>query len=715
MKKILLICILSVTKIIYSQSTRLVLVEEFTQASCYPCALQNPAFDSLMEQNTSKAVLLKYQTSFPGADVMNAQNPTDVATRCSHYLVGYVPHAFIDGNGSNGQPSAVTQSTINSAYAIPSPFTIQVSHFLNSAQDSIFITVQATATQNINMTTARLRVALIEKEIDFTNATYNPGSNGEKIFKHVMRKMYPNASGTVISNSWLNGQKKVISFSEKIPAYIYQKSQLAVVAWIQDDQTDNVKQAGYSDTATTFPSIAPVAEFSPDIISSCDGIIHFKDESAVFPNAWLWDFGDGKTSTLKNPTHKYTASGTYTVKLTATNNNGSNSITKSSIITINLSNSTPTGNNGTRCGPGIVNLSASANNGGNLIWYDQNGTQVATGNTYSPNINNTTNYFVQEFIPNSSTYVGPVDSAMGKGIFFPANSTAVRGLYFDVLKHCTLKSVKVYANSSASRTIDLFDYKGNKINSYTSNIPAGMSRVNVNFALTGGTKYFIRFANGTAMDIYCNYNNTVWPYSNNIIKITGTDNSSTLYYYYFYDFETIEDPCATIPITVIGTTTSVIPVISANGNILTANSGMSAYQWYLNGTAIPGATSLTYTATQTGSYTVEITDANGCKAISNPHIITGNDEIKFNIGNIQLLPNPFYSKALLKINVFENGETKISIHNLLGEHVKNIFVGELTSGENYFEISNDNLTPGIYIIKLEKNNRSIYHKIIYSK
>ncbi len=37
------------------------------------------------------------------------------------------------------------------------------------------------------------------------------------------------------------------------------------------------------------------------------------------PTAWLWDFGDGKTSTEQNPTHQYLHSGTYTVTLTVSN------------------------------------------------------------------------------------------------------------------------------------------------------------------------------------------------------------------------------------------------------------------------------------------------------------------------------------------------------------------------------------------------------------
>lgn len=38
---------------------------------------------------------------------------------------------------------------------------------------------------------------------------------------------------------------------------------------------------------------------------------------------WLWDFGDGETSTEKNPVHVYENGGVYTIKLTASNSVGS--------------------------------------------------------------------------------------------------------------------------------------------------------------------------------------------------------------------------------------------------------------------------------------------------------------------------------------------------------------------------------------------------------
>jgi len=50
----------------------------------------------------------------------------------------------------------------------------------------------------------------------------------------------------------------------------------------------------------------------------------FTDQSAGIISGWLWDFGDGNTSTQQNPNHTYGTSGVYTVCLTTTNNCGSN-------------------------------------------------------------------------------------------------------------------------------------------------------------------------------------------------------------------------------------------------------------------------------------------------------------------------------------------------------------------------------------------------------
>ncbi len=66
-----------------------------------------------------------------------------------------------------------------------------------------------------------------------------------------------------------------------------------------------------------------------------------------------------------------------------------------------------------------------------------------------------------------------------------------------------------------------------------------------------------------------------------------------------------------------------VPVITSVNNVMTATPPSTSYQWSRNGTPIPGATSQTYTDLTGGSYTVTITDANGCSNTSQPFSNSG--------------------------------------------------------------------------------------------
>ncbi|HET7818436.1 MAG TPA: T9SS type A sorting domain-containing protein [Bacteroidia bacterium] len=237
---------------LWAQSQRLVLVEEYTQASCGPCASANPTLNALLDANIAKATSIKYQVSWPGSDPMYNQNKTDVNTRVSYYGVASVgvPYAVMDGvtvtgGGYTGAPGGLNQTKIDAANAISSPFDMQLTYWFNAANDSIFINCQVKATQAVTLTTPKLQVAMIEKLITFTSA---PGSNGEKKFEHVMRKMYPDAAGTTIPTSWTNGQTQSFSYKAAIPTYIYKKTEIATVAWIQDNSNKKVQQAAFSPT-----------------------------------------------------------------------------------------------------------------------------------------------------------------------------------------------------------------------------------------------------------------------------------------------------------------------------------------------------------------------------------------------------------------------------------------------------------------------------------
>jgi PKD repeat protein len=64
----------------------------------------------------------------------------------------------------------------------------------------------------------------------------------------------------------------------------------------------------------------PTASFTASAASGQAPLpVQFTDTSSGAPTSWAWDFGDGGTATEQNPAHTYTAAGTYTVRLSATN------------------------------------------------------------------------------------------------------------------------------------------------------------------------------------------------------------------------------------------------------------------------------------------------------------------------------------------------------------------------------------------------------------
>ena len=103
--------------------------------------------------------------------------------------------------------------------------------------------------------------------------------------------------------------------------------------------SNSVTRPGYITVTAGSPAEKPVADFySPEaekVLSENNSngiyeneVVSFFDKSTGSPTAWEWDFGDGNTSTQRNPTHVYGKIGGYTVTLTVRNAAGSDTISK---------------------------------------------------------------------------------------------------------------------------------------------------------------------------------------------------------------------------------------------------------------------------------------------------------------------------------------------------------------------------------------------------
>jgi len=240
-KTILLLFVLTLSfAFSFGQADRRVLVEEATNASCGPCASQNPAFDAMLQQNADMVSVIKYHAWWPGIDIMYDQNVEQNAARIDYYGINSVPRAEIDGQ-LDVQPSQVSLTTLNNFANIPSPFEeIDIYHYLSPNEDSIYIFMRIQAAQDFSENFLRAHCVVVEKLIHFNSP---PGFNGETDFYDVMKKMLPGPTGTAMKSTWIDGEYKVIARSWKLEN-VYDVDQLSVVGFVQNSNTKIAHQSG---------------------------------------------------------------------------------------------------------------------------------------------------------------------------------------------------------------------------------------------------------------------------------------------------------------------------------------------------------------------------------------------------------------------------------------------------------------------------------------
>lgn len=136
--------------------------------------------------------------------------------------------------------------------------------------------------------------------------------------------------------------------------------------------------------------IPPTASFTASSTTICqNNCITFNNSSTFQPGAtFAWSFGNGQNSTSQDPgSICYPTAGTYTVSLTVTDANGTDTQTSTNYITVNAGPNAGTNNSTTLCNNTTINLNAL------LVGANPGGTWSETTASPSGNFNATTAVF----------------------------------------------------------------------------------------------------------------------------------------------------------------------------------------------------------------------------------------------------------------------------------------------------------------------------------
>lgn len=298
--------------------------------------------------------------------------------------------------------------------------------------------------------------------------------------------------------------------------------------WIvyEVDPLDRVLESNEDNNWTAVPYTLTQQSATPALATiTCDEQAYLCEGGQVRLRAnaglsYLWSTGATTNSILADP-------GTYTVAVTSYCGT-----TTSMPYTVTALEQplVPVVDDVVICEGGVAELSSSDPD---VVWYDALGDVVASGPLFiTPPLYTSTTYQVAAVNEDPGTVLngGKVNNS-GAGDYH----AGAQRMEFIARKAFRLKSVKVYAGSAGWRTVELVDAIGVMRATRSAWLPAGESRMTLDFDIKPGNGYKLMVA-GTA-NLWRNGTQVNYPYAiGDVATITGSSGGSS-YYYYFFDWE----------------------------------------------------------------------------------------------------------------------------------------------------------------------------------
>ncbi len=374
------------------------------------------------------------------------------------------------------------------------------------------------------------------------------------------------------------------------------------------------------------------------------------------------------------------------------------------------------------CSAFEANLSVTSS-AGNVYWYDSptSTTPIGTGNTLTTNI-----------IPSNKTYYIGINDVQGK-VGPPSKSTYPSGSFsnflpvvnFETFSPMLIESARFFNGSSGKLTIKVssvltsvlvssvtLDIIENQANDEGTVLP-----LNLKIPDAGSYTFTFTFENGATSYRHNGASNNVpYPFTlPGLMRISGNNqNPATSFYYYLYDLKVKSLDCPKpLPRLSFVATNATIPTITQNGNVVTSSVTTGILQWYLNGSAINGATNSSHTMNDPGVYTVSVTK-DGCFTLSAEFnaIITSIPQLNPNEINLTVSNNPGNGAYNLMFNVKKREKIFIEISNINGQLISREEFTVPASGSVQRTINLKEKSSGVYLMKIYLDNKQYIHKLI---
>ncbi|HNQ28784.1 MAG TPA: PKD domain-containing protein [Methanolinea sp.] len=264
------------------------------------------------------------------ATPLSGNAPLDVAfTDTSTGIVTSRWWDFGDGTTVWSNESADIEHT----YAFPGTYTVSLMAGNAAGQETLtktgYIHVLASGLPPNAFFTMRPMSGVAPLTVSFTDRSMGAPLAWEWDFGDGTTSTEQNPVHTFTTTGTFSVTLKVLNYggSSSRSAFVFVRTMTPVYKPITPNPSQTVTASPTvtpKDVSPPRPGMTPIAFFAVSkSIGFAPMTVQFTDMSFNSPTSWDWDFGDGGTSNIKNPTHTYTAAGTYTAILTVENTAGS--------------------------------------------------------------------------------------------------------------------------------------------------------------------------------------------------------------------------------------------------------------------------------------------------------------------------------------------------------------------------------------------------------